>query len=202
LKQAALFVGLILFQNAFHWRVRRRAGRAFNLLGADAMNRTLISAVALAFLLTLQSPAPAQDLASQVVGVWKLSSQLRKEVATGATLASYGEKPIGHLIVSRGGHSTFVIVGTDRKAPASPNLTDAERIELFKTLAFGSGTYKVGGNKVVTHYDTSWHQLWTGRDISVQAEIEGKTLTFTSDPFKASIDGKEIVVVTTWERVE
>ena len=61
------------------------------------MNRTLISAVALAFLLTLQSPAPAQDLASQVVGVWKLSSQLRKEVATGATLASYGEKPIGHL---------------------------------------------------------------------------------------------------------
>jgi hypothetical protein len=52
------------------------------------------------------------------------------------------------------------------------------------------------------NYDTSWHQLWTGRDISVQAEIEGKTLTFTSDPFKASIDGKEIVVVTTWERVE
>ena len=54
----------------------------------------------------------------------------------------------------------------------------------------------------MTRYDTSWHQLWTGRDISVQAEIEGKTLTFTSDPFKASIDGKEIVVVTTWERVE
>ena len=73
---------------------------------------------------------------------------------------------------------------------------------MFKTLAFGSGTYKVEGNKVVTHYDTSWHQLWTGRDISVQAEIEGKTLTFTSDPFKASIDGKEIVVATTWERVE
>ena len=166
------------------------------------MKRTLMSAVALAFLLTLPRPAPAQDLASQLVGVWDLSSQLRKEVATGATLNTYGEKPTGHLIYTRGGHLTFIIVGTDRKAPASPNLTDAERIELFKKLSFGSGTYKVEGNKVVTRYDTSWHQLWTGRDISVQAEIEGKTLTFTSDPLKASIDGKEIVVVTTWERVE
>jgi lipocalin-like protein len=134
--------------------------------------------------------------------VWKLRSQVRKEVATGATLNSYGEKPTGHLIITRGGHSAFIVVGTDRKAPASPNLTDAERIELFKTMAFGSGTYKVEGNKFATHYDTSWHQLWTGRDISSQAEINGNTLTNTSEPFKSSIDGKEVVVVTTWERLE
>jgi hypothetical protein len=201
LTQAAVFVGLILFQMHFIGAFAR-ARAAPSTYRVDNMNRTLISAAGLAFLLTLQSPARAQDLASQVVGVWKLSSNLRKEVATGATLASYGEKPIGHLIVTPGGHSTFVTVGTDRKAPASPNLTDAERIDLFKTLSFGSGTYKVEGKKLVTHYDTSWHQLWTGRDISVQAETDGKTLTLTSDPFKASIDGKEIVVVTTWERVE
>lgn len=168
------------------------------------MKRTLMSAVALAFLLTLPRPAPAQDLASQLVGVWNLNSQVRKEVATGATSNSYGEKPIGRFIFTRGGHSAFTIVGTDRKAPASPTLTDAERIdnELFKTMSFGSGTNKVEGNKVVTRYDTSWHQLWTGRDISVQAEINGKTLTLTTEPFKAAADGKEVVVVTTWERLE
>ena len=95
------------------------------------MKRTLMSAVALAFLLTLPRPAPAQDLASQLVGVWNLNSQVRKEVATGATSNSFGEKPIGRAIFTRGGHSVFTIVGTDRKAPASPTLTDAERIELF-----------------------------------------------------------------------
>ena len=68
--------------------------------------------------------------------------------------------------------------------------------------AFGSGTYKVEGNKIVTHYDTSWHQIWTGRDISSQTEIKGKTLTLTTDPFKSPFDGKEVVSVTTWERVE
>ena len=149
------------------------------------MKRTLMSAGALAFLLTLPQHAPAQDLASQLVGVWNLSSQLRKEVATGATQNTFGEKPTGHLIFTRGGHATFTVVGTDRKAPANPNLTDAERIELFKTMAFGSGTYKVEGNKIVTHYDTSWHQMWTGRDISSQTEIKGKTLTLTSEPSKA-----------------
>ncbi|HWL20256.1 MAG TPA: lipocalin-like domain-containing protein [Bradyrhizobium sp.] len=166
------------------------------------MKRTLTSAVALAFLLTLPRPAPAQDLASQLVGVWNLNSQLRKEVATGATLSTFGEKPTGHIIFTRGGLITFIIVGTDRKAPASPNLTDAERIELFKTMSFGSGTYKVEGNKTVTRYDTSWHQLWTGRDISAQAEIKGKTLTLTTEPFKAAVDGKEVVVTTIWDRVE
>jgi hypothetical protein len=85
--------------------------------------------------------------------VWNLNSQVRKEVATGATQNSYGEKPIGRFIFTRGGHSTFTIVGTDRKAPASPTLTDAARIESFKTMSFGSGTYKVEGNKVVTCYD-------------------------------------------------
>jgi len=136
--------------------------------------------------------------------MWNLNSQVRKEVATGATSNSYGERPIGRAIFTRGGHSVFTIVGTDRKAPASPTLTDAERIdnELFKTMSFGSGTNKVEGNKVVTRYDTSWHQLWTGRDISVQAEINGKTLTLTTEPFKAAADGKEVVVVTTWERLE
>ena len=145
---------------------------------------------------------PAKDLASQLVGAWKLNSQLRKEVATGATLANFGEKPTGYIIYTRGGLLTFVIAGTDRKAPAGPNLTDAERIELFKTMSFGSGTYKVEGNKVVTRYDTSWHQLWTGRELSSHTEIQGKTLTIATEPFKAAVDGKEVVVTTVWERVE
>ena len=43
--------------------------------------RTLISAVALAFLLTWAQPAPTRDLASQLIGVWKYTSQSTNEVA-------------------------------------------------------------------------------------------------------------------------
>ncbi len=84
------------------------------------MKRTLTSAVALAFLLTLPRPAPAQDLASQLVGVWNLNSQLRKEVATGATLSTFGEKPTGHIIFTRGGLITLSLSGPTARLPPAP----------------------------------------------------------------------------------
>ena len=166
------------------------------------MKRILIAAAAAAFTLTLAQPVPAQDLASSIVGVWKLSSQMRKEVASGKTMNTFGERPAGHLIYTKGGYFTFTIVADGRKSPATPNVTDAERIDLFKSSSFGSGSYKVDGNKVVARYDTSWHQLWTGKDIAAQAEVKDKTLTLTTAPFKSPMDGVEVVVVTTWERAE
>jgi hypothetical protein len=84
------------------------------------MKRTLMSAAALAFILTLPRPAPAQDQASQLVGVWNLSSQLRKEVATGATQNSFGEEPTGQVIFTRGGHSTFTLSGPTARLPPPP----------------------------------------------------------------------------------
>ena len=166
------------------------------------MKRILMLLTALAFTLTLAQTVPAQELASSIVGVWKLSSQMRKEVASGKTMNTYGEKPTGHLIYTKGGHFTFTIVADGRKAPATPSVTDAERVDLFKSSSFGSGSYKIDGNKVIARYATSWHQLWTGKDIAGQAEVKDKTLTLTTAPFKSPMDGAEVVVVTTWERVE
>jgi hypothetical protein len=51
----------------------------------DTMKRALMSAVAIAFLLMLPEPLTAEDLASSIVGTWKLTSFARKEVATGKT---------------------------------------------------------------------------------------------------------------------
>jgi hypothetical protein len=80
--------------------------------------------------------------------------------------------------------------------PIKPDPTDAERIELFKTMYGYGGTYKVDGNKLVT---TPWIQAWTGTDRPpTVVEIKDKQLTATSSPFKSTIDGQEIVVTTTW----
>ena len=166
------------------------------------MRWILILAVTLGLPATLAWPVSAQDLASSVVGVWKLKSQVRKEVATGKITNTFGEKPTGHIIYTRGGHVSFVVIADNRKAPAGPNPTDAERIELFKTMVASSGTYTVQGNNVVIHVETSWNQSWTGTRRPSQAEITGKTLTLTTGPVKAAADGVEILSITTWERVE
>jgi hypothetical protein len=165
------------------------------------MKHTLISATGLAFLLSWTQPAPTQDLASQLVGVWMFTSQSTKELATGKINYPYGEKPTGHIVYTKGGHVAFVLAGDNRKAPAGATATDAERITLFNTIAAGSGTYKVEGNTIIATYTASWNQTWTGISQKRQFEIVGNKLTVTSAPTK-DLAGQDIVFVVTYERVE
>ena len=165
------------------------------------MKRILISAIGLAFVLTSAQPAPTQDLASQLVGVWKFTSQSTKELATGKINYPYGEKPTGHIVYTKGGHVAFVLVGDNRNAPAGATATDAERITLFNTVAAASGTYKVEGNTIIVTYAASWNQTWTGITQKRQFEIVGNKLTATSAPTK-NLSGQDIVFVVTYERVE
>jgi hypothetical protein len=166
------------------------------------MRRALTLAVTLALAATLARPVSAQDLASSIVGVWKLKSQVRKEVMTGKTTNTFGERPTGHIIYTRGGHFSFVVLAGNRKAPAGPDPTDAERVDLFKTMVAASGTYTIQGNEVVLNVETSWNQSWTGTRRPSQAEIIGNTLTLTTGPVKAAADGVEILSITTWDRAE
>ena len=166
------------------------------------MKRLLMLAAPLAFALTVAQPAAAQDLASQIAGVWKTASLVTKEVASGKTVHPLGERLSGYFIFAKGGHFAFINVGADRKAPATANPTDAERVELHKTATFGSGIYKVEGNKLITRFDTSWHQAWTGTERSIAVEISGNKLTTTSAPFKSSLTGLDVVSIGVYERVE
>jgi hypothetical protein len=166
------------------------------------MKRLLISAAAAAaFALSLLQPAASQDLASQIVGVWKYTSQHIKEVETGKIDYPFGQKPTGHIVFTKGGHIVFALAGDNRKTPASPAFTDAERIALFNTMAGASGTYKVEGSTLTVTYTTSWNQTWTGLTQKRQIEIGGNKLTQTSAPVKDQ-RGKNIIFVLTYERVE
>ena len=165
------------------------------------MKRILISAATAAFALTLVQPVPAQDLASQIVGVWKYTSSSNKEVETGKVDHPYGKNPTGHIVYTKGGHVVFAVAGDNRKAPANSQFTDADRAELFKTMAAASGTYKVEGNTLTVTYGASWNQTWTGVTQKREIEIVGNKLTITSAPVKSGT-GKDIIFVVTLERVE
>jgi len=167
------------------------------------MAKTFLSALGIALILVGVKPAVAQDLASSIVGTWKITSHVRKEVESGATVNQYGQKPAGHVIYTKGGHFVYLFVSDTRTAPASGVLADADRANLHRTMVAGSGKYDgVGGKKITFSYESSWHQLLTGTDEASEAEIGGKTLTVTTAPFKSPRDNKMVTVVTTWERIE
>ena len=65
-----------------------------------------------------------------------------------------GENPTGMAVFSRGGHSTWILIADGRRSPACLPVTDAERIALYNTGFYGSGTYKIDGDKVSFLYNT------------------------------------------------
>lgn len=154
-------------------------------------------------LVLFDGAAIAQELPSQIIGVWKLRDVTGIEVATGKRIEkAYGEKPIGYFIYTKGGHFLWTITADSRVAPAGSAPTDPERIDLFNTLSFGSGTYIVEGKTVLHRYDSSWHQVWTGNTRSTTAEIVGSKLTMQHAPFNSPISGTEVAGTTTFDRAE
>ena len=165
------------------------------------MRHPSVPALVLALVLASAQPAPAQPPGSSIVGVWKLTTFVRKEVGSDKATNSFGENPAGYRIHTPGGHAFYMFVDRNRKAPAG-SLTDADRVDLFRTMTSAGGTYVVEGDKVVFRAEVSSGQAMTGTTLTYRFQIAGKTLTMTSDPARTAPGGPEVFFVSTYERVE
>jgi hypothetical protein len=165
------------------------------------MRCAFVSTALLALMLAGSQPAAAQAAPTSIVGVWKLTSFLRKEVGTDAAVQPYGEHPGGYRIHTRGGHAYYMFFHENRK-PAAGSVTDADRVEWFKTMTAAGGTYEVDGNKVVFQAEVSSTPSSSGKPLTYRFEIAGKALTMTTDPVKSAAGGPDVFFVTTYERVE
>jgi|SoiMetStandDraft_5_1073268.scaffolds.fasta_scaffold273367_1 hypothetical protein len=51
---------------------------------------------------------------------------------------------------------------------------------------------------MTVRYDASWHQMWTGKELSTEVEVSGRTLTSRTAPFNRASDGKDGTGVRNW----
>ena len=167
------------------------------------MKRILALVLGLALVVTFDRAATAQDVATQLVGVWKAVDISRKEIESGKIDKPYGEKPVAYFIFTKGGYFSWTFVAENRQKPAGAAVTDAERVELFKTMSFGTGTYKVEANKLALRYDSSWHHAWVGIErVSDVPAISGTRMVNTSSVFKHPVSGVNAITIQTFERVD
>jgi len=150
----------------------------------------------------LMTPSFADDSA-KLPGVWKMTSWTRHEMATGKESRPFGEHPTGYLIYTKGGHFMWSGFKDQRPKPAAAEPTESESAALLKTMYAYNGTYIAEGGKIIDTIDGAWNEGWVGRKFNIDRyEVSDKTLTLVSAPFKANMDGQEMVVTTTYERVE
>lgn len=158
--------------------------------------------VALLFTVSIAASLKAQESPSSLVGVWKVKSVETRELATGKAVRPFGEAPSGTFIFAAGGQMVGMQYAENRKAPASANPTDAERVALHSSMSAYSGRYRVEGKKLFIAIEDSSIQSWNGTTRVINIELKGGKLTGTSEPFTSLITGAEVVAVIAWERIE
>jgi Lipocalin-like domain len=164
------------------------------------MQRRIIAALTGLAFLTLPSLACAQEVNSPIVGLWKLTSNVTKFVATGEMRPISGEHPIGYQLFTKGGHMIYVQNSENRKRPASATATDAERVALFNSMVAYAGTYKLDGPKVLIHMEANGVPGEPDRVYAM--EISGNKLTLTADRPFMNASGQQIISIRTFERAE
>ena len=143
-----------------------------------------------------EAMAQQTPLSDQIVGLWKLTSNTTKDVATGTMTPAH---PTGYQLFTKGGHMMFIQTAENRKPPVGKVATDAELVALFNTLVAYAGTYKVDGSKVLIHFETN--AIPGIPDRTYTSEISGNKLTLTANPFVNS-QGQQIVSIRTFERAD
>lgn len=161
---------------------------------------TVVTALCLIFLST--KAGRAQDLATAIVGVWKVVSIETKEVASGRVTRPLGDQLTGTFVFTRGGRFSGMVFRADRAPPASANATEPERVALFNSLVAYNGSYRIDGDKLVMTIESSHIQSWNGTNRVLTIDINGTRLTGRSAPLKAASTGLEVVAENVWERLE
>jgi Lipocalin-like domain len=166
---------------------------------ATTKGQTMTRRIAVFLMGLLASSIAAAD-SNALVGTWKLKSFVREITATGERYNQFGERPDGYLGYSDDGRMYVMIVARDRPTPAGVP-TDAERIELHKSMIAYGGGYRIEGASVVHHIDIAWDGTRLGSDQLRFFSLDGDILTLKTPPLKSPVDGREGVGILIWEKV-
>ena len=88
-------------------------------------------------------------------------------------------------------------------SPARPTATDAEAVDLYKTMLAFAGTYRVQGDEIIVHIEISSWQTNAGTDFIRSFKLDGDRLTTTTKPLVSSFLNNQTTITTiVWERVK
>jgi hypothetical protein len=92
-------------------------------------------------------------------------------------------------------------VDATRKPPAQPTATDAEAVDLFRTMDAYAGTYRVQGDEIIIHVELAWNQVLT--ETKRFFRLDGDRLTLTTRPLvSAFLNNQTTVTTVVYERVK
>jgi hypothetical protein len=136
-----------------------------------------------------------------IVGTWKLQSFAERDIKTDTLSYPMGEKPKAIVIYTATGHVATIFTATGRSAPAGRHATDAEAVQLFRTMVAFAGRYELKGDELVYYPEITWNEGWSGTKQIRYFEISDGVLQIRSAPATSALLNAETVMTMTWTPV-
>jgi hypothetical protein len=168
----------------------------------EVTNMNLKNLTAALALLSLMGGMPARADDSPLLGNWRLKSFVREVAGSGERYNQMGARPDGYINYAADGRMFAFFVAEDQPHPAGDVPSDAERIQLHKSMLSYGGTWSLETGKVTHHVDIAWNGARLGSDQVRYFTIDGNTLTLKTAPNKSPVDGREGVGVLVFEKVQ
>lgn len=132
----------------------------------------------------------------ELQGTWKLV-EVRGDIT-----ATFGRSPHGTFIFGNDGR-TLVLMTAEKRPHISDlaEMTDKERVDLFKTMLAYGGTYSFNGKELKINVDISWNENWSGTEQIRFAKLKGNRLELTIPLAPNIVNGKPTRTVLIWEKI-
>ncbi len=124
-----------------------------------------------------------------IVGTWRLTAFTERNLETGAVSYPFGEMAKALVIYEANGYVATIFVRSDRKPPITPQATDQEAMDLYRSMIAFAGRYEVDGNRLTYHPEISWNEAWNGTTQERVIEVSEDRLETNSVPVVSPLTG-------------
>lgn len=150
------------------------------------------------FALAISTVAATAWATDPIVGTWRLASWTNEELESKIVRKMFGDKPDGLLTLTSDGRFMLIITEQNRKTPTQPT-TDAEAVQLYRTMIAYGGRYKTDGDKLIVYPEVDARQTFNGTERVRFFEVDSDRLQYQ---IVNSTSGKQIVEKFAWDRVK
>src|SRR5262245_18388954 len=164
--------------------------------------RCVVPAIGIALMIGAAGPSWALE-PNDLVGTWKLLSNVRQTAGGDKVENNLGANPNGVMIITPDHRFTVIFVADGQK----PAKTTEEFAALQKSLLAYSGLITLSpdpdnptGLRMVTKVDVSWNAEWTGTSQTRFLSLEGNRLTIRTAPGRSAFTGEMVISTLVFER--
>ena len=119
------------------------------------------------------------ELRGALPGTWRLATYVVEDLQGAVIDRPFGERPLGLLVYTAGGHMSVHAMADGRRRCETPRPVECAtdvKLAAYDSYFGYAGTWRLDGDVVTHHVETSCFPDWTGAELRRTVRVEDDVL--------------------------